>query len=165
MNALSTAPAATAEAPTDSIVRQITIKAPALRIFHALTDPAELLQWWAAEGQFHATHVECDPRPGGRWMMRVEGSCAGSSCTIVTGRYLEVEPPHLLVFTWLREEESDPETIVRWELEEANGATTVRVTHSGFTNERMRNRNNGWPLIQKLLQTYTERQAGGTGTI
>jgi uncharacterized protein YndB with AHSA1/START domain len=147
---------ATATTTTDSIVEEIVIQAPAERIFRALTSPTELLQWWASEGNFRATHVECDPRPGGGWMMRVEGSCGNSSCTTVTGRYLEVDPPRLLVFTWLREEESDSETTVRWDLSEANGSTTVRVSHSGFTSERMRLRNNGWPLIQQLLQTYAE---------
>jgi uncharacterized protein YndB with AHSA1/START domain len=60
----------------------------------------------------------------------------------------------LLLFTWIREEEDLPETLVRWDLEEKDGSTTVRVTHSGLTSERLRARNNGWPMIVKLLQTY-----------
>jgi uncharacterized protein YndB with AHSA1/START domain len=141
----------------DSIVQEITIRARAERIFHALTDPSELLRWWASEGKFRAIEVETDPRPGGKWRMRVEGSCRPDvQFTVVSGRYLEVAPPHRLVYTWLREEESDPETTVRWDLEEHNGATTVRVTHSGFPSERMRLRNNGWPLIQELLRRYLE---------
>jgi uncharacterized protein YndB with AHSA1/START domain len=56
-------PAATSE---DTIVQEVTIKAAAEGIFAALTNPDELLQWWAAEGRFRATHVESDLRPGGR---------------------------------------------------------------------------------------------------
>jgi uncharacterized protein YndB with AHSA1/START domain len=144
----------------DKIVQEITIKAPAARIFAALTQPEQLLEWWAAEGKFRAIQVECDPRPGGSWSMRVEGACgAGNSCTHVIGRYIEVDPPRRLSFTWLREEESDPETLVVWDLEERGTETWVRVTHSGFTSERMRDRNNGWPIIQQLLKAFVEPQA------
>lgn len=53
-----------AAASDDTIVEEVTINAPAERIFSALTNPDELLKWWAAEGHFHATHVETAPRPG-----------------------------------------------------------------------------------------------------
>ena len=36
----------------DEIVQEVMIKAPAERIFRALTRPEELLQWWASEGRF-----------------------------------------------------------------------------------------------------------------
>lgn len=151
--------AAHPEAFVEAIVQEIEIHAPADRVFRALTQPEELLQWWAAEDRFRATEVECDVRPGGKWRMRVEGGCgADATCTIVSGTYLEVAPPHLLVFTWLREEEDDPETTVRWELIERDGVTTARVTHSGFTSERMRNRNSGWVFIKELLRNYAERK-------
>ena len=143
----------------ESIVQEIIIQAPAARIFTALTDPAQLLEWWFIEGKFRATHAACDPRPGGVWSMRVQGSCGEASCTVVTGRYVEVDPPHRLSFTWLREEEDYPESLVLWELEEMGSETLVRVTHSGLISEEMRNRNNGWPLIQPLLKAFVEIDA------
>ena len=147
------------EAAVEALVQEIDIHAPADRVFRALTRPEDLLQWWAAEGRFRATEVESDLRPGGKWRMRVEGACgADASCSIVSGTYLEIATPHLLVFTWLRENEDDWETTVRWELTERDGVTTARVTHSGFTSERMRNRNSGWVLIKELLRNYSERQ-------
>lgn len=150
--------AAHPEVAVDAIVQEIDILAPAERVFRALTRPEELLRWWAAEGKFRATEVECDVRPGGKWRMRVEGGCgADTTCSIVSGTYVEVAAPNLLVFTWLRENEDDPETTVRWELKEHDGVTTARVTHSGFTSERMRNRNSGWVLIKELLRSYAER--------
>jgi uncharacterized protein YndB with AHSA1/START domain len=142
-----------------TLVQQIAINAPAARIFAALTTPDELLKWWAAEGKFRATQVESDLRPGGKWLMRV-ASDRGSqtSCTTVRGEYRTIEPPHLLIFTWVREEEDHPETVVRWDLEEINGITTVRITHSGLITEKLRTRNNGWPLIVTLLKTYSEEK-------
>jgi uncharacterized protein YndB with AHSA1/START domain len=59
----------------DTIVQEVTINAPAERIFAALTNPDELLKWWAAEGKFRLVHAECDLRPGGKWVMRVAGGC------------------------------------------------------------------------------------------
>jgi uncharacterized protein YndB with AHSA1/START domain len=49
----------------ETIVQEITIKAPAERIFTALTDPSQRAQWWGAEGRFQTTHMESDLRPGG----------------------------------------------------------------------------------------------------
>jgi len=139
----------------DTIVQEITIKAPAERIFEALTNPGELVKWWGAQGKFQATHVESDLRPGGKWMMRCDG-CGGKP-TMVAGEYRKIERPRLLVFTWLRgEQENEPETLVRWDLEEKDGITTVRLTHSGLTSESSRNRNSSWPLILCLLQAFAE---------
>ncbi len=143
----------------DTIVQEVTINAPAERIFAALTNPDELLKWWAAEGRFHATHVETDPRPGGRWLMRVTSDHGiEASTTTVRGEYRRVEPPSLLVFTWVRDEEDHPETLVRWDIEEQGGVTTVRLTHSGLKTDRLRSRNSGWPLVVKLLQSHLEKQ-------
>lgn len=141
----------------DKIVQEVTIKAPAERIFAALTKPEELLKWWVAEGKFKVTHAECDLQPGGKWLMRVAGDCAGDACTVVYGEYRTIEPPRSLTYTWLREREDYPETLVRWDLEENNGYTTVRVTHSGFISESMRARNSGWPLVLNLLDAYIEQ--------
>lgn len=139
----------------DTIAQEIAINAPAARIFAALTDPAELLQWWRAENQFEVVHVESDLRPGGKWLMRVAGACGpGQSASVVSGIYQAVEPPNLLIFTWNRENEDHPDTLVRWDLEERNGVTTVRVTHSGLNTEALRKRNGGWPLIVQLLHAH-----------
>jgi uncharacterized protein YndB with AHSA1/START domain len=142
----------------DTIVQEVTIKAPASRIFDALTNPSELLRWWQIEDRFRLIHAECDLRSGGKWLMRVAGSCnSDHSESVVHGVYLAIEPPYCLVFTWVRDNEDHPETLVRWELEEMGDTTLVRVTHSGLTNERLRERNSGWPTIVKLLQAYIEK--------
>ena len=48
------------------------------------------------------------------------------------------------------------ETLVRWDLEEKNGVTTVRLTHSGLTSESSRASHRGWPQILGWLQAYVE---------
>jgi uncharacterized protein YndB with AHSA1/START domain/DNA-binding transcriptional ArsR family regulator len=139
---------------SDTIVQEITINGPAERIFDALTNPGALMKWWGVEGWFQATHVDSDLRPGGKWMMRLD--VKGGKPTIVGGEYRTIERPRLLVFTWIREPENAPETLVRWDLEEKDGVTTVRLTHSGLTSESLRTRNSGWPKILALLQAYIE---------
>lgn len=140
----------------DVIVQQVLIHAPAERIFTALTNPEELLRWWSSPGKFHPVDVECDPRPGGHWLMRLEGACnPGIPSSVVHGVYREVAPPHRLVYTWIRDEEDQPESLVTWDLEEAHGVTTVRITHSGLVTPAMRTRNSGWPLILNLLTQWT----------
>jgi uncharacterized protein YndB with AHSA1/START domain len=144
----------------DRIVQEVTIKASAERIFGALTRPEELLKWWAAEGKFQIVQAECDLQPGGKWRIQVAGNCRGAEGpgSTVYGEYRTIEPPRVLSYTWIREHEGYPETLVRWDLEEKDGCTTVRVTHSGLVSESLRARNDGWPLIIGLLQTYVEQR-------
>ena len=144
-----------ATASDDTIVQEITIKRAAERIFEALPNPGEVVKWWSVDGKFRVTHMESDLRPGGKWMMRVD--VKGGQPSMVAGEYRKIERPRLLVFTWIRELENAPETLVRWDLEEHNRVTRVRLTHSGLTSESLRTRNSGWPLIVRLLQAYVEK--------
>jgi uncharacterized protein YndB with AHSA1/START domain len=139
----------------DTIVQEIQIKRPAEKIFEALTKADELMKWWRVEGKFQTTHMESNLRPGGKWRMRLIGG-RGTE-TVVSGEYRTIERPHLLIFTWIRETEDATETLVRWDLAEKDGVTTVRVTHSGLTTESLRKRNDGWPMILGLLQAYVEK--------
>lgn len=139
----------------DTIVKEIQIKRPAEKIFEAMTNADELVKWWRVEGKFQITQMESDLRPGGKWKMRLIGG-RGTE-TVVSGEFRTVERPHLLVFTWIRETEDATETLVRWELVEKDGVTTVRVTHSGLTTESLRKRNDGWPVILGLLHAYMEK--------
>jgi uncharacterized protein YndB with AHSA1/START domain len=139
----------------DTIVKEIQIKRPADEIFEAMTNADELVKWWRVEGKFQITQMESDLRPGGKWKMRLIGGRGME--TVVSGEYRTVERPHLLVFTWIRETEDPTETLVRWELAEKDGVTTVRVTHRGLTTESLGKRNDGWPVILLLLHGYMEK--------
>jgi uncharacterized protein YndB with AHSA1/START domain len=140
---------------SDTIVQEITIKAPAARIFEALSNPEQRVKWWGVEGRFQTTCMESDLRPGGKWMMHGVGM--GGKPFRVVGEYRHIECPRLLVFTWLPDwQENAPETLVRWDLEEKDGVTTVRLTHSGLTTESSRASHRGWPEILTLLQAYVE---------
>ena len=140
---------------SDTIVQEITIKGSADRIFEALTNPDQRVKWWGAEGRFQATHMESDLRHGGKWMM--QGNGMGGKPFHVRGEYRQIERPRLLVFTWLPSWQEDAvESVVRVELEEKSGITTVRLTHSGLTSGTSRISHQGWPQILGWLRTYIE---------
>jgi len=137
----------------DTIVQEITIEAPARRVFEALTDPEQRKEWWGSEGRFQTTLMESDLRVGGKW--RMSGTGFGRPFT-VEGEYRTVEPPHVLAFTWLPSWQENPtETLVRFDLTEKDGTTSVRLTHSGLTPEALQ-AHKGWPQILGWLRDYVE---------
>jgi uncharacterized protein YndB with AHSA1/START domain len=140
---------------SDTIVQEIMIKASAEKIFAALTDPDQRMKWWGSEGRFQTTHMESDLRPGGRWLMR--GTGMGGRPFTVAGVYRDIERPRLLVFTWLPDWQGDTtESLVRFDLNEKDGVTTVRLTHSGLASELSRKSHQGWPQILDWLRGYVE---------
>jgi uncharacterized protein YndB with AHSA1/START domain len=142
---------------SDTIIREITIDAPAERIFEALTNPEQRLKWWGAEGLYRGTHMESDLRPGGKWITR--GVSGDGMRFTVQGTYREIERPRLLVFTWLPDWDDEPlESLVRFDLEEREGVTTVRLTHSGLTTESSRAHHQGWVRVLAWLQAYVEQR-------
>ncbi len=145
----------------DAIVQEITITAPADRIFEALVNPDQRVKWWGAEERFQTTHMESDLRPGGRWLMRGVG--LGGRPFTVRGVYRRIERPRLLVFTWLPDWQEDAtESLVRLDLEERGGVTTVRLTHSGLASQKARDSHRGWPQILAWLKAYVERRVSET---
>ncbi len=141
---------------SDTIIQEITITATAERVYEALTDPSQRVRWWGAEGRFQTTHMESDLHVGGKWMM--EGIGLGGKPFTVRGEYRQIERPRLLVFTWLPDWQEDAtESLVRVDLEEKEGVTTVRLTHSGLGSESSRASHKGWPQILTWLQAYVEQ--------
>jgi uncharacterized protein YndB with AHSA1/START domain len=139
----------------ETIVQEIDIKASAKRVFEALTNPDQRVEWWGSEGRFQTTQVESDLRLGGKWMMR--GTGIGGKPFTVKGEYHLVEPLRALAFTWLPDWQKNPtESLVRFDLTEKDGVTTVRVTHSGLTAEGTQ-AHKGWPQILDWLRAYSER--------
>lgn len=86
----------------------------------------------------------------------MSGVGIGGKPFAVHGVYKEVERPRLLAFTWIPSWQDEPiETLVHCELDEKDGITRVRLTHSGLT-ERARMQHRGWPEVLGWLQTHGE---------
>jgi uncharacterized protein YndB with AHSA1/START domain len=74
----------------------------------------------------------------------------------VFGEYRKVDRPRLLEFTWIPSwQDGSTESIVRFELNEKEGVTTVRLTHSGLT-PAGREAHKGWPQVLGWLRDYVE---------
>jgi uncharacterized protein YndB with AHSA1/START domain len=138
----------------DAIVAEIVINAPAERVFAALADPRQRVQWWGSKGRFQATHMESDLRPGGAWLM--SGTAMEGKPFTVRGEYRTIERPRVLEFTWLPDWKEEPQTLVRFDLEEKDGTTTVRLTHSGFATDAAREGYQGWPWLLSMLRAHVE---------
>ncbi|HEX3369234.1 MAG TPA: SRPBCC domain-containing protein [Candidatus Cybelea sp.] len=146
MNATSTA---------DTIVKEISIDAPAAKIFAALTEPAQLTQWWGEEGKYRVEQMEADLRVGGRW--QTTGTSSDGRRFVVEGVYREIDPPRILAYTWAHDwgDADRAETLVRFDLTERGGSTLVKVTHSGFADPQSRDDHaRGWTIVLGWLSAF-----------
>jgi uncharacterized protein YndB with AHSA1/START domain len=118
--------------------------------------PEVLRRWWGAGPDWTSPAVEIDLRPDGRYRLSMEDP--SGTVRTVGGRYVEVDPPRRLVFTWAWEShgaEQDGATLVTVEFhEEGPGATRVVLTHSGFADAASRERHReGWELCVANLRS------------
>jgi uncharacterized protein YndB with AHSA1/START domain len=86
----------------------------------------------------------------------MRGTGMGGRAFTVGGEYRAVEPPRVLAFTWRPDwQRNTTESLVRFDLKEKDGVTTVRLTHSGLTPDAVR-AHKGWPQILQWLRDYVE---------
>ena len=144
-------------APLDLRIER-TFAAPRSRVFAAWSDPEVLRRWWGAGPDWTSPSVEIDLREGGRYRLAMQNPGDGAVYT-VGGEYVEVAPPERLVSTWRWETPGSPTadltTLVTVEFVElAPDATTVVLTHTGFTDGEQRERQSeGWAACIANLDT------------
>jgi uncharacterized protein YndB with AHSA1/START domain len=141
----------------DLISCEMFIAAPSDRVFQAITDPRQLLQWWGQKEMYRTTKFETDVRVNGKWMSAGVG-IKGDNFE-VAGEYLEVDPPRLLVYTWRASWTGDLTTTVRWELEPDAEGTQVKVRHSGFAGnaDAAKAHGQGWERVLSWVQAFVEK--------
>src|SRR5712671_2037591 len=81
--------------PSVTIIRQI--KAPPAKVWAAITQPEQMMQWWGPDAE-PTLSAEADVRPAGRFSV-VFRLLNGEEHN-PTGVYQEVVPERKLVFTW-----------------------------------------------------------------
>jgi uncharacterized protein YndB with AHSA1/START domain len=147
----------------DAIISEIEIAAPAELAFRALTDSDQLLRWFT-DASCPVKFWQMDARLGGNYGYATEKGnfvVNGVSEFKCRGEIIEIDPPRLLVYTWLANWHLDPDgkTIVRWELTPTACGTHVKVTHSGLAQEpeARTDYSGGWPGVVEKLKAFTER--------
>jgi uncharacterized protein YndB with AHSA1/START domain/uncharacterized damage-inducible protein DinB len=143
----------------DAVVEELLIRATPERIFRALTDPEELIAWWGSPETYRCRSWELDLAVGGAW--RCSGQNAAGQPFSVEGRYLEVEPPRRLAFTWRASWVDAPETRVRIELAPEAGGTRLVWTHSGFSGypRALEDHRGGLPAVVGWLGDFSQRRS------
>lgn len=113
------------EATTEStlLVREVEIAASPETVWQFLVDPDKAILWMGERATF-------DPRPGGAWQVDVIPGHTAS------GEFVELDPPHRLVYTWGWEAsggEANPvppgSSTIEIELASDGDGTTLRFTH------------------------------------
>jgi uncharacterized protein YndB with AHSA1/START domain len=131
---------------TQTLRIERTFQAPAEAVFAAWTSEEVIRRWWQAEHGWETSEAEVDLRVGGVVHDPDKDLDHGGG-----GHYTEIDPPTRLAFTWLWDGDTT-RTLIELDFEEADGATTVRFTHSGLLDEAsVRSHEHGWSNILDRL--------------
>ena len=121
------------------------------RVYDAWTRADLLVQWYCPNPSLELK-VDADVRAGGSYVVEMGPH-------VVRGTYLEVDPPHRLVFSWKWDGTDDEPTRVEVALTEVADGTRMLLTHTGFaTGEDAANHRMGWePELERLAGLLSVR--------
>ena len=155
-------PGAVVTPDQDAVVSEIDIAAPAERIFQALTKSDELSRWFTSP-ECPSKFWKMDARLGGQYHYATEkGTVVVNNVSEFEcrGEIVEIDPPRLLVYTWIANwhDDTSRRTVVRWELTPTKAGTHVKVTHSGLAQEEAARKDysGGWPGVLDMLKNFAE---------
>jgi uncharacterized protein YndB with AHSA1/START domain len=146
----------------DTVIAEIEIAAPPDRVFRAIVDRDQALQWGGGEA-FEITHWELEPHVGGKWRLvsRARQGTGAGQIYDHHGEVVEINPPYVLEYTWLASWHPDPNhgTIVRWELTPTETGTILKVTHSKLAAlDLAKDYAQGWPGLVQQIKNFVERK-------
>ncbi len=145
------------EAGEKLVIRRLIAASPH-EVFAAWTDP-EIFKEWMCVGEFLTTEAQLDVRVNGpyRFVMRSEDRVFEAH-----GRYLLVDPPRKLVFTWVTPDTDYQETLVTVELLPQGGSTELVLTHERFPRPPMLDVHRlGWNAVTERLAEVLDRKLRG----
>jgi uncharacterized protein YndB with AHSA1/START domain len=144
----------------DSVISEIEIAAPPARVFSALVEREQALQWGGGE-----THQiifwEMDARPGGSWRYIAKERKHTGTEFDHHGEIIQIDPPRLLEYSWFANWHPDPAqpTIVRWDLTPTATGTRLKVTHRGLGSMKglAQGYSQGWPGLIEQIKKFVEK--------
>ncbi|HWZ93431.1 MAG TPA: SRPBCC domain-containing protein [Polyangiaceae bacterium] len=159
-----------AESASGLILRMTrTFDATAERVFAAWTDPEHFGQWFGP-ANMKTVSCEIDAKVGGAWRLMGEGENipgrdhTGRVRPTVSGKYLEIEPPTRLVFTWAWHEKDDfasprgQESVVTIQFKPVGERTEMVFTQAVFKEEQaLAAHNRGWTESFDKLGDFLRR--------
>ena len=132
--------------PNSGLILELScvVEAPREQVFDLLSKSDELVKWWGPQG-FTTPEAEVNLGVGGGYrftMQPPEGEAFH-----LAGRFLEIERPSRLSYTFVWEEPvaDDRETVVRLSLRAVRDVTEVSLSQGDFaTEERLALHRGGW---------------------
>lgn len=114
-------------------------------LFAYLTEPAHLSNWFAPTEELETEVHNLDLSVGGDYKISMHDRANEKTFT-VTGKYVEIERPNRLVFTWHWESEDTTEVSrVSYLIEPADSGCRLELSHDQFeTRESAEKHNQGW---------------------
>jgi len=136
----------------EPIVREIRVAAPSHEVFRFFTDPDKMILW-------HARSAWIEPRCGVEFRIDINGK------NVARGEFIEIDPPHRLVFSWGWEGSTElPPGASRVEVTFADigdGETLVRLVHSGMPDQMRDGNASGWDhYLPRLKLAASDKPAG-----
>ena len=138
--------------PTMTATRSAVIKAERARVWQAITEAAQISQWFDGKMQW-----EFEPQAGANITFYYEGKAIGY------GRIVTVEPPQRFAFHWTPEPGNPVESLVTFQLEAVPEGTRVTITEAGFEalpetlrQKRYEMNDMGWGIALDHLTTYLQ---------
>jgi len=117
-----------------------TIKASRQRVFEAWTKPDLIAKWFRPTEEIRVVIARADPKQGGEYRIGFQ-SPDSDQVNIVSGTYVEFDPPNRFVMTWAWQAPNDSfeesylgqVSKVTIELSETtDGRTELTLTHEGL---------------------------------
>ena len=149
---------------TDTITKNVVLKAPRSRVWRALTDAQEFGRWFGARLTGTLT-------PGAR----IQGPITHKGYEHLTMDFTveKVEPERLVSWRWHPaaieagvDYSAEPTTLVTFELEEVEGGTKLTVVESGFDRipaarraEAFRMNEGGWAQQMESIKRHVSTAA------
>ncbi|MBO6518712.1 MAG: SRPBCC domain-containing protein [Rhodospirillales bacterium] len=150
------------DANTDVSNRVLTIErtfnAPRALVFKMWTQPEHMARWWGC-GYMKHIEVSADLRVGGQF--RAAMTLDDDSSHVIVGKYLEIDQPTHLSFTWWVENgAAGSETVVTIDLSEDGGKTHMSFRHGTFDEADMcAGHGEGWTVSFDRLEALFNASA------
>ena len=136
-----------------SLVVQRTLSAPPERVFDAWLDPKQASQWLFHIPTATMVKAEIDARIGGEFIFTDRRD--GVDYQHV-GRYLDIERPKKLAFTFCVPKFSKEETTVTIKFQKKGKGCELTLTHEGVLPEWAEKSKEGWSQILERLDSSLE---------